>query len=350
MRRARKGLLVRQGVWLALAATVFPGSGAAFAAASSQDVALAPPPRLAEPGPVPVTGHPDPLSLLDDEDATLAANKRLVFDMWRSVVNAGHVEVADDLLQPDYIQHSPVLPTGRDAFKTIFSAVPRREIPALVSPPLVTILAEGDLVVMALAEEQALASGDGRYTTTHFNLFRAERGRLAEHWHSVQTAPGADVLPPESGGPQPVTGAVGSAQLALLQAADPVLAGNKRFVFDAWRQVIQAGREDLADRYFAGGYIEHDPNFGSGLPALKLRLAGQPDEPVAQAIDAPLVTVLAQGDLVVLVYGREHPHPHRAGKTYTTTLFDMFRITDGRIAEHWNGASRPDAAVPEYGN
>ncbi len=78
---------------------------------------------------VEITAHPAPLSALDSPDAALAANKRAVFDMWRSIVNAGHVEVADDLLTEGYVQHSPVLRTGRKAFKEIFSVVPRREIP-----------------------------------------------------------------------------------------------------------------------------------------------------------------------------------------------------------------------------
>ena len=138
-----------------------------------------------------VTGHPEPLSLLASDDPALAANKRLVFDLWRSIVNAGHVELADQLLAENYIQHSPVLPTGRAAFKQIFSAVPRLErIPDLVSPPLVALVAEGPYVVMALAETVPDPAGAGSYTTTHFNLFRVENGRLAEHWHSVQTAPG----------------------------------------------------------------------------------------------------------------------------------------------------------------
>ena len=74
---------------------------------------------------VAITGHPDPLSLLAHDDPELARNKRLVFDMWRSIVNGGHVELADEMLHEECTQHSPVLPTGREAFKQIFSAVPR---------------------------------------------------------------------------------------------------------------------------------------------------------------------------------------------------------------------------------
>ena len=62
---------------------------------------------MADGGPIPVAGHPDPLSLLASEDPQLEANKRLVFDMWRGIINAGHVELADRLLAEGYIQHSP---------------------------------------------------------------------------------------------------------------------------------------------------------------------------------------------------------------------------------------------------
>ena len=41
--------------------------------------------------PVEVTAHADPMRALASADATLAANKRLVFDMWRTIVNAGRI-------------------------------------------------------------------------------------------------------------------------------------------------------------------------------------------------------------------------------------------------------------------
>jgi predicted SnoaL-like aldol condensation-catalyzing enzyme len=287
----------------------------------------------------PVSGHPDPLSLLQDADPLRARNKQLVFDFWRSIVNGGHVELADEMLAEHYVQHSPSLPTGRAAFKQIFSAVPRLEqIPALVSPPLVAIIAEDDLVVMALAETLPLPDG-GSYTSTHFNLFRIAEGRLVEHWHSVQGVPAPTLPLPELGGPQPVTGASGTDQLALLHSADPALMVNKRLVFDAWRQVFDAGREELAELYFAQDYIEHKAGGVNGRDGLKAAIAQREDQGIATALDDPLVAMVAQGDLVVQVIGFEYPHPHHEGRTYTTTWFDMFRVSDGRLAEHWDGGT-----------
>jgi predicted SnoaL-like aldol condensation-catalyzing enzyme len=286
--------------------------------------------------------HPDPLAALASPDPKLAANKRLVFDMWRSVVNAGRTEAADTMLAEGYIQHSPVLRTGRKAFKEIFSVVPRRDIPDLVEPPLVASIGEGSLVVMSLLERVPPREGSRAATTTHFNLFRIADGRLAEHWHSVRTPPGVDVPLPEQGGPQPVRGSAGEAQQALLQSADPDLARNKRLVFDLWRQVVEAGHEELAGRYIDSAFLEHDPNGASGIEGVTAYFATRKDRPVEPWIRAPVVAIVAERDLVALVTAQELPHPHHAGRSYTTTWFNMFRIARGRIVEHWNAATPGD--------
>jgi predicted SnoaL-like aldol condensation-catalyzing enzyme len=338
---------------LAAIAALLAITGAA--AVQAQTVAagrtsLAPPPAQIIAGrPVAVVGHPDPLSLLGNADPVLARNKRLVFDMWRGIVNAGHVELADTLLAAGYTQHSPLLPTGRDAFKTIFSTVPRQdEIPELVQPPLISIIAERDLVAMTLAEPVPEPDGSGTYTTTHFNMFRIENGRLAEHWHSLQGPPGPDVLPPDEGGPQPVIGVSGSDQYALLAADDPALAENKRLVFDMWRHIIDAGREEMADLYLSEDYIQHNPNAATGREGFKRYFSTRDDTPIEAWIRDPLVAMIAEGDLVVQAIKFEYPHPYRDGATYTTTWFDMFRIEDGLIAEHWDGASKSEAtAAPD---
>ena len=301
---------------------------------------LAPPSAAAVFGEaVPVTGHPDPLSLLDIGTPEQVRNKHLVFDFWRSIVNAGQVELADTLQREDYIQHSPVLPTGREAFKQIFSVVPRRDpAPALVSPPLVSIIAEGDLVAMTLAETLPEPDGIGTYTSTHFNLFRIEDGQLAEHWHSVQTPPGPEVALPENGGPQLVNGARGTDQLSMLTAATPELAANKRLVFDMWRQIIDAGHEELADLYLTEDYIQHNPNAATGRDGFQAYIAARDELPIDISIENDIVAILAEGDLVVLALRREYPHPVYNNTIYTTTWFDMFRIENGRIAEHWDAA------------
>jgi predicted SnoaL-like aldol condensation-catalyzing enzyme len=45
---------------------------------------------------------------------------------------------------------------------------------------------------------------------------------------------------------------------------------------------------------------------------------------------------VAEGDLVAQ---EERPHPD-TGETYYVAWFDMFRMQDGRIIEHWDTASK----------
>jgi predicted SnoaL-like aldol condensation-catalyzing enzyme len=313
---------------------------------------LSPPPAQSVTGePVPVVAHPDQRALLVNDDPALAANKRLLFDMWRTVLNAGHLEAADRLVAADYIQHSPFQKSGRDALKETFSVIPRREeIPAEMRPAPVTIVAEDDLVVFVAVEELPEPDGSGTYTTTHFNLFRARDGQLVEHWHPDQTPPCPDLPSAAAGGPQPVSGARGTAQYALLEAASPELANNKRLVFDTWRQLVDAGREEVAELYLAEDYIQHNPNAATGRAGARAYFATRDDLPIETSLRQDLVAMIAEGDLVVQVLRVELPNPYRAGETYTTAWFDLFRIADGRLAEHWDAAVKPGTVVEEMGS
>ena len=69
--------------------------------------------------------EPKPLAsqeeLLKDKDSKLAANKKLVFDFWREVLEARHLDLADKYMRPDYMQHNPNAQTGIEGFKAYFS-------------------------------------------------------------------------------------------------------------------------------------------------------------------------------------------------------------------------------------
>jgi predicted SnoaL-like aldol condensation-catalyzing enzyme len=319
--------------------------------AAPQDVPLTPRPANVVPGkPVPVIAHTDPLAILQNADPLLVANKRLLFDMWRTVLNAGHLEAADSFIAEDYIQHSPFQRSGREAMKETFKVIPRSEsIPDVMRPAPVTIVTEGDLVVLVAVDTYQEPDGSGPYTTTHFNMFRIKDGKLAEHWHPDRNPPCPDLPSAAEGGPQPVTGVTGIGQFALLEAATPALAANKRLVFDTWRQLVDAGREEVADLYLAEDYIQHNPNAATGREGAKAYFATREDLPIETTLRAPLVAMIAEGDLVVLVYRIELPDPYRQGATYTTVGMDMFRIADGLLAEHWDAATKPGTFVEELG-
>jgi predicted SnoaL-like aldol condensation-catalyzing enzyme len=127
----------------------------------------------------------------------------------------------------------------------------------------------------------------------------------------------------------------------LLASPDARLAANKRLVYDFWREVFEAGHMELAERYMAEGYIQHNPNVPTGRTAFIDFFSKNVTPGAIQArVKAPLVAILADDDLVVLAFVREAPDPKDPAKKYTTTWFDMFRLEGGKIAEHWDPATK----------
>lgn len=127
----------------------------------------------------------------------------------------------------------------------------------------------------------------------------------------------------------------------LLAAADTRLAANKRLVYDFWREVFEVGHMELADKYLAESYIQHNPNVATGRAGFVDAFSKWvKPKPIEDKIKAPMVAITAEGDLVILSFVREGSDPKDATKKYTTTWFDMFRIEGGKIAEHWDAAPK----------
>ena len=127
----------------------------------------------------------------------------------------------------------------------------------------------------------------------------------------------------------------------LLASPDPKLAANKRLVYDFWREVFEAGHMELAEKYMADSYIQHNPNVPTGRAAfVEFFQRVKKPKPIEARVQSPLVSIVAEGDLVVLSFVSEAPDPKDPSSKYTTTWFDMFRIENGKIAEHWDPATK----------
>ncbi|MFI5154001.1 MAG: ester cyclase [Chitinophagales bacterium] len=130
-------------------------------------------------------------------------------------------------------------------------------------------------------------------------------------------------------------------QKSLLQSKDSKLAQNKKLVYDFWREVLEAGHLELAEKYMAETYMQHNPNVPTGRKAfVEFFSKFKKPIPIVDTIKAPLVTILAEADLVLLCFVREIKDPNDESKKYTTTWFDMLRVENGKIAEHWDSAEK----------
>ena len=141
----------------------------------------------------PPTWVNDQAALLHSPDPKLAANKTMVFDMWRAIIQGGHTELAARYFTPGYIQHNPNVVSGRDAMVAYMKQTrPVRPIEPNIHFPVVDIVAEGDVVVVAtVSYAPDPANPKKKYAGTHFDMFRLEHGKIAEHWDSVPKDPAA---------------------------------------------------------------------------------------------------------------------------------------------------------------
>jgi len=65
--------------------------------------------------------------------------------------------------------------------------------------------------------------------------------------------------------------------------------------------------------------------------------------PLEDRLELPMINLMAEGDHVTIAFARGEKDA--AGNTYYTTWFDMFRIEDGKIAEHWDPMLKTDAPI-----
>jgi len=133
---------------------------------------------------LPVEAHPKQTDLLPSPDTQLAANKRLVFDFWREVVQAHHADKTSAYVADTYVEHDPSGNSGLDALAASIGRRPPAPVNATIDD-LVSIVAERDLVVLAFRRELPDLEHEGQtYTTTTFEMLRVAGGKIVERWNS----------------------------------------------------------------------------------------------------------------------------------------------------------------------
>jgi predicted SnoaL-like aldol condensation-catalyzing enzyme len=117
------------------------------------------------------------------------------------------------------------------------------------------------------------------------------------------------------------------------------LEDNKNKIRELMRLLIDPATARQAERLMTPSYIQHNPNIASGREAIiqftRTEAAQRARENMVPAGEPFL---MAEGDYVVMMLPRRVPHPHKPGETYMSYWFDMWRLENGLIAEHWDGA------------
>jgi len=139
------------------------------------------------------------------------------------------------------------------------------------------------------------------------------------------------------------------AQMAPMTAQEKK---NLDFVLTWWREVIYAGHMELSPKYQAETYIQHNPNINTGRAAFVQYFSSRrpPMNPIPATMPNMPVVMGAKGDFVWLIFETEDKDPRDASKTYHHNSFDVLRLENGKVQEHWDSAQRtPMSPVVQSG-
>ncbi|MGH9026900.1 MAG: nuclear transport factor 2 family protein [Acidimicrobiia bacterium] len=211
-----------------------------------------------------------------------------------------------------YTQHSTGVADGAEGFIEFFEPFiernPDRDI------QIVRAIEDGQYVFLHVY--QSLNGGQSKWVTT--DLFDTdEHGRIVEHWDVIS--------------PWVATTVSGHTQIdGPTQITDPhKTEQNKALIREFLSEVLQKGHgERITDFISADSYVQHNPEVGDGIAGLQTFL-GQLAERGQSMVYEEVFKLVGQGNFVVS-YSRV------ALGGQQLAVFDIFRLDDGLIVEHWD--------------
>lgn len=172
---------------------------------------------------------------------------------------------------------------------------------------------------------RAFEDGDFVFTHTDYNffgpkvgfdIFRFEDGLIVEHWDNLQA------IAEEN--PSGRTQLDGPTEVKDLEKTSANKAMVKKFVDEV---LIGGDMAKLTD-YINPVYMQHNPGVGDGLEALGKAMAAMAKAGIPMSYEKNHA-VLAEGNFALVVSEGKFKGKH-------SSFYDLFRIEDGKIIEHWD--------------
>lgn len=232
--------------------------------------------------------------------------KHQVTDLLKAIETGDAAPVA--VINPHkYIQHNLGAADGLAGFGALLQALPKGS----ARVDTVRVFQDGDFVF-------AHTDYDFFGPKIGFDIFRFEAGRIVEHWDNLQDKPAG----PNPSGRTMTDGATQASDLDRTQV-------NKALVRAFVDDILVNGRMDKLAGYFDGdSYLQHNPRIADGLSGLGQALQAMAKAGVAMKYER-IHRVLGEGNFVLVASeGLFGGRP--------TSFYDLFRVQDGKIAEHWD--------------
>jgi predicted SnoaL-like aldol condensation-catalyzing enzyme len=247
-----------------------------------------------------------PSLVLAQTGAQLTTQEQQVVDLLKAI-ETGAAEPVGIINPEHYTQHNLGAADGLAGFGALLAALP----PGSAKANTVRVFQDGDYV-FAHTEYDFFGPKIG------FDIFRFEGGKIVEHWDNLQETP-ASLNPSGHSMTDGPTEATDIDQTAA----------NKSLVRSFVDDILVNGRMDkLAGYYDGDNYIQHNPQIGDGLSGLGAALEAMAANGVTMKYDT-IHQVLGKGNFVLSVSEGTF-----AGAP--TSFYDLFRVENGKIAEHWD--------------
>ncbi|MFJ9909878.1 ester cyclase [Streptomyces sp. NPDC101152] len=248
--------------------------------------------------------------------ARLGYQKAVAITVTKRVFEHGDTSVVDRYVRPDYIQHNPTAADGAAGLKALATSIHQQFPDARYN--VKRVISQGDLVLL----HSNVVLVPGTKGAAVIDIFRFQGGKLAEHWDVIQNVPD--------------TTASGNDMFSTLsspQVSQPLdhrlTQANEALVTKAFDELMVHKDLTALDRYWDPGYLQHNTQMQSGVPAAKVGLGNY-------FASAPQLTVtpkriIAEGDLVAV-----HSHYVNYPGDRGAAILDLFRVRNGKIVEHWD--------------
>src|SRR5688572_26924141 len=117
------------------------------------------------------------------ESSQLEMNKENVVQFYNAVINQKDFETAKNYLGSHYTQHNPTAADGKEGLGQFIQFL-KTSYPAARSE-IKRVIAEGDYVILHVHSIRE----PGTRGRAIFDLFKLEKGKIVEHWDTVQDVP-----------------------------------------------------------------------------------------------------------------------------------------------------------------
>jgi predicted SnoaL-like aldol condensation-catalyzing enzyme len=104
------------------------------------------------------------------------------------MLHDGHLELAEKLIDPAYVEHDPNIPQGRAGLVGQGGGTPQ-EREREKNPPSLTLVSGSYVLAMWDVQAKDPANSGMVYTYNHFDLTRIQKGMIKEHWNDLRVDP-----------------------------------------------------------------------------------------------------------------------------------------------------------------